>query len=133
MNKGMDVEAASTLALAMRIQPGDGTAYEFLVSRSTYYFPKDYILIAKGGDGPEFGGYPYQITSIQQFMLEHRLFWQDYESYEKYVDDNKILDASYVGYVVGHSKCDRWTALAAIIAGFTFLVKMNMIEEVDDE
>ena len=56
---------------------------------------------------------------IQNFITEFDI--KIGESYQSYIEKNKILDDPYIGYIIDHSFCNPWTALAAIICANEFL------------
>lgn len=101
-------------------EPGDSTHYEFILTESIKNL--DYIIIAKGEDGAPFSTYAYREDSIRQFMAEYPGItgWLESE-YQQKVDENLILKNPFIGYIAGHSQCNVWTALAAIVVAYSFL------------
>ena len=99
----------------IEIEPGDMTRYSFIVSD----YNIDYVMIIGSGRGPKFEGYGYRKDSIK-FSMERFDIKID-ESYRSYIRENKILDDPYIEYIVDHSFCNPWTAIAAILCANEFL------------
>jgi len=59
-------------------------------------------------------GYIYKKSSIRRFAQEHAG-----QSHETHFDE--LREDPYVGYIVGHSDCNPWTAVAAIMAADSVL------------
>ena len=99
----------------IEIEPGDKTRYSFIISD----YNIDYVMIIGSGRGAKFAGYGYRKDSIKNFIEKFDIKID--ESYRSYIQENKILDDPYVEYIVNHSFCTPWTALAAIICANEFL------------
>ena len=99
----------------IEIKPGDMTRYSFLISN----YNLDYVIIAGSGKGAKFAGYEYRKDSIKNFIKKFDIKID--ESYRSYIQKNKILDDHYIRYIVNHSFCNPWTAVAAIICASELL------------
>ena len=105
--------------MVIELQPGDGSRYKFAVVKE-----QDQLLIASVlGVGNCFRGYSYNISSIQDFFTRFPELG-DFDNYagtdfdyQGYVNKEKVFNDHYLNYVVEHSSCGKWTALAGILAG----------------
>lgn len=116
------------------LAPGDGTAYEFLISDGVKQWPartdESTLFIASvqhGAGRPMFGGYVYNNASIIEVAERYReLLWAPKGEYERGIsagihDPLSAYNDPFVGYMAEHSKANTWTALAAIRCAAEFL------------
>lgn len=85
------------------LEPGDGTRYAFLVEQSA---DKRYLWVA---GTPRFDLYEYDINSMLAFF-------RHYPNTAADLLDLNWMEDSYIQYIVDHSKCNVWTARAALMA-----------------
>ncbi len=99
------------------IEPGDGTLYEFYVMNSVGYDLHG-LVPACVVQGVPFNAYAYHQESVMQFIKDHPTFEYDDEFLmlpSKHAPGGQMIDP-FLGYIMGHSNCSVWTAVAAIMA-----------------
>lgn len=90
------------------LEPGDGTRYTFLVEQSG---DKDYLFVA---GAPRFDLYKYNKDAVLAFYKKYPTFTVD-------LTDLEFLNDDYIQYMSEHSKCNVWTARAALMAMKKFI------------
>lgn len=85
------------------LEPGDGTRYAFLVESGAN---KEYLWIA---GSPRFDLYEYDRNSMLAFFRRYPNTTAD-------LLDLGWMEDSYIQYIADHSKCNVWTARAALMA-----------------
>ncbi len=106
----------------VELQPGDGTRYSFTIGRDEYISP--YLRIAGTGEGAEFKGYLFDEESINQHFLDCSEWYDDpaiavkgaYQVVVRYLLGRINQEAHYIEYIVEHTQCNPWTAVAAMLA-----------------
>lgn len=102
------------LAHHVVLEPGDGTHYEFLVSR----VDDDYYFVASVGS-VAFAGYPYRVDDVRAFASRHPWIVPEGPTGPAYMKTARSADPmgdGFLSYVLEHSLCNPWTVLAAIRA-----------------
>lgn len=89
--------------MRVMLEPGDATRYTFLVEESG---DKNYLFVA---GAPRFDLYKYNKGAVLAFYKKYPTFTVD-------LSDLEFLDDDYIQYMSEHSKCNPWTARAAIMA-----------------
>ena len=107
------VEKIEERAMHVVIEPDDMTRYKFLISDIKGPFDAGNLRIASV-NGPKFVGYIYRKNSIRQFAMKHA--GQCHDTHFK-----ELSEDPYIGYMIGHSDCNPWTAVAAIMAADSVL------------
>lgn len=109
---GEQIAAYPTASVYVDMQPGDLTWYRFTIVQH----PRnpDQVLIASA-EGPSFTGYTYNKSSIEAWATEFGPL-PPKDEYETWFQKAAEEGRHYVGYVMSHSKCDNWTAVAAIMS-----------------
>ena len=105
----------------IRLEPGDGTRYEFVIVWDPT--APGYLLIMATGGGAEFHSYGFESGELKRFGDKFPEWLEaDTESYRR-VAANTIPATDLVSYMVGKAQCNPWTALAAIRAANIYLRK----------
>lgn len=92
--------------LHVELSPGDATRYEFLVSD----LGKSIAVTCLNSF--RFDGYFYDMGSVEDFFIRNGNP-PDYDDYCEW--GRQLLSDFYIEYVCGHSNCNPWSALAALI------------------
>jgi len=100
-------------AMFIELEPGDQTKYRFLISDVVHPIPERAFVRIASVDGPRFDGYLYHKEDIRNYAFRHAGQTKDYSLGKR----EKMLDDDYLSYVMAHSRCDRCTAVAAMMAG----------------
>ena len=90
------------------LEPGDAPRYTFLVEESG---DKNYLLVA---GSPRFDLYEYDKNSVLHFYKQYPMIESDLLDFDWQADP-------YISYIIEHSKCNTWTARAALIAAKRFM------------
>lgn len=91
----------------VELSPGDMTRYEFLISD----LGKNIAVTCLNSF--RFDGYFYDLGSVEDFFLRNGNPPPEKESYRSWA--GPLLSDPYVSYMVTHSSCNPWTAIAALI------------------
>ena len=99
-------------AVNVIIEPGDRTAYQFVLFRNS---DKDYVTIV---GFKNFEAYDYHIDQVSDFFQRNPQM-SSYEDWKDHVEQDFFFQ-----YVLSHSRCDRHHALAALCC-----IKQYFLEE----
>lgn len=108
-----------TQAMTITCQPGDGTRYRFIVARKD-----EFNLWISSVEDTKFTGYVYSIQSVNEFIA-HQNQMKDREVILEYFGSDKALRIHhFLEYMSEpeHSDCNPWTARAACLTMFHYLV-----------
>lgn len=114
VNKELRMVQSEFKAYIVIIEPGDMTKYQFCI----IYKEKGRILVASIS-GPRFDGYDYSLSEIIEYINN---------THEKRCEESIN---SYIQYIVDHSNCNPWTAVAMCKAVYE-LNKNGLLEKYND-
>jgi len=110
-------------------EPGDSTRYEFTI---TVGYSKNYVLISKGSSGAVFVSYDYNIDHLEMLADYNPDFTKDIPPKEYQGTFGKSeIGKDFISYMCEHSKCNPWTAIAAIRAALKVIPMLREIGEVE--
>lgn len=91
-------------SFVFEIEPGDGTKYNFVITNIS---PKNNV-ICSGISPTKFVGYYYHIDSIREFFDRHIIDM----GYNEWVYN---LNDPFIGYIMDHSDCNKYAAMAFLL------------------
>ena len=107
------------------IEPDDGTRYEFIVAPDATEdgMHSNNIFIASVLPEVPFAGYRYLVGSILEYQYVHfpDQFFIPQNNHVVYRPHSGSVLNPYIEYMMEHSRCSPWTAVAAIMAGVLYV------------
>jgi hypothetical protein len=115
-------------ALVVRMEPGDGTRYSFVVWANNGSRTK--LMCAGTGDGAHFDGYEYSLSGVCRTIDEcgqpGHVGHDSAGTYRAWAE-HVMRTQEWLGYIVGHSNCNPWTAVAAMLAMWYAAKRFGMV------
>ena len=99
------INMVKTDSFIFEIEPGDMTKYKFIITRNVN--KKNEVLISSIYP-TKFLGYSYSLDSVKEFFERNHID----KEYNEWVCD---IYEPFIGYIMDHSNCDRYAAVAALM------------------
>ena len=124
------MEIKAMTAVYYEVEPGDATHYEFVIVPGVYK-PENYITVTSACRH-RFYGYSYSFIDIYSFINKAKEI--DINAIDKFGNDcckdvyrskyGLLIDHYFVRYIINHSQCNPFTALAAAFCMADYYLSM---------